>query len=107
MSLDFKIVDSAGDEVYSRNITHNLCEMAEVAGVYDVLWRPDENGFETAAHCIDTLRRGLDFLVCNRKLCEKYDPANGWGSYGGLVTFVTTVLMACCDNPDGKIEVSR
>jgi hypothetical protein len=30
------------DEVYSRNITHNLNRMAEAAGLYIALWRPGE-----------------------------------------------------------------
>ena len=58
MSLDFRLsVD--GDEVYSRNITHNLNKMAEAAGIYTVLWRPDENGITKAHQCIEPLRTGL------------------------------------------------
>ncbi len=32
------------NEVYSANITHNLGEMADKAGIYYALWRPEEKG---------------------------------------------------------------
>ena len=51
MSLDFYLyvdVDTGGEEPHrtdlcDKNITHNLTEMADKAGIYKCLWRPDEN----------------------------------------------------------------
>ena len=43
MSLDFRLkynIDNNEICVYSGNITHNLNEMAEAAGVYGCLWCP-------------------------------------------------------------------
>ena len=106
MSLDFRLsVD--GDKVYSRNITHNLNKMAEAAGIYKALWRPDENGITKAHQCIEPLRTGLLELVSNRAHYEQFNSPNGWGLYKHFVPFVTDVLMACCEHPDADVEVSR
>ena len=37
MSLDVTLRDDAGDELYRRNITHNLGKMAQEAGIYKCL----------------------------------------------------------------------
>ena len=106
MSLDFTLsVD--GDEVYSRNITHNLNKMAEAAGIYTVLWRPDENGITKAHQCIAPLREGLLDLIAHRAHYEQYNSPNGWGLYKHFVPFVTDGFMACCEHPDADVEVSR
>ena len=45
MSLHFNLyyeIDNNRIEVFSRNITHNLNKMADVAGIYDVLWGADD-----------------------------------------------------------------
>ena len=106
MSLDFSL--NAADEcVFSRNITHNLGRMADAAGIYEVLWRPDENGITKAQQCIEPLSVGLLELVRNRAKYEVYNSPNGWGLYEHFVPFVTAVLTACCDYPDAEISVSR
>src|SRR5688572_29936062 len=45
--------------VYSANITHNLNAMAENAGIYMHLWRPDQIGIMTASQLIAPLTAGL------------------------------------------------
>lgn len=106
MSLDFSLY-IGGDEVYSRNITHNLTKMADAAGIYTVLWRPDENGITKAHHCIKPLTEGLLDLISRRAHYEQYNSPNGWGLYRHFVPFVADVLMACADHPDADVEVSR
>ena len=49
--------DSPGREIYSRNITHNLNDMAEAAGLYEALWRPDDTGFVYARDLIPEIGR--------------------------------------------------
>jgi precorrin-6x reductase len=46
MSLDIWLEISATP--FEANITHNLNRMAEAAGVYKVLWRPEENEIKCA-----------------------------------------------------------
>lgn len=93
--------------VYSHNITHNLGLMAKEAGVYQHLWRPEELSIEVAGDLIIPLQNALEKLTSDPAHFQTFNPANGWGSYEGLVEFVTQYLQACRDNPDATITVSR
>lgn len=95
------------DLVFDYNITHNLNRMADAAGLYNCLWRPDENGINTAKQLIEPLRQGLHLLKLNPEEYKKYNPENGWGSYEGLVTFVEKYLDACYKYPDAKVSADR
>ena len=94
-------------EVYERNVTHNLGRMAREAGLYEVLWRPDENGWTIAAQLIPTLEAGLAKLLLCPDHFRQFNPENGWGSYEGLVDFVRSYLDACREHPAATVEVSR
>lgn len=98
---------SDDDEVYSANITHNLNRMAEEAGIYYPLWRPEEIGVTIARQLIDPLEAGLQLLVSDPHRFEQYNPSNGWGSYDGLVSFVHDYLAACKEYPEAEVYASR
>lgn len=106
MSLWVYLEDENG-EVYSRNITHNLNAMAQAAGLYRAIWRPEEIGATVAAQLIGPLQQGLMALATDRREYEKHNPANGWGSYVSLVDFVTDYLAACREHTEASIRVSR
>lgn len=93
--------------VYSANITQNLNTMAEKAGIYKHLWRPDEIGVTKAEQLIAPLREGLERLKSNPSLYEALNPSNGWGDYSGLVGFVAGYLSACEQYPEAEVNVSR
>lgn len=93
--------------VFWRNITHNLGGMAEKAGIYKALWRPEEIGAKIAGDIIEPLTNGLDLLKQNPDEFKKYNPENGWGDYEGLVDFVTEYLRFCVLFPDAEISVFR
>lgn len=114
------------EEIYTSNITHNLGDMAEAAGLYDVLWRPyrlmpgytlgddhiAEYEFEigvkiTASALIDKLESGLVLLKSKPEHFKKFNPNNGWGNYDGLVNFVESYLIACKETPDAIVRVDR
>lgn len=99
--------ETESTEVYWRNITHNLAEMASAAGIYQHLWRPDEIGVTEAVALIDPLTEGLKRLRAEPDKFRAYDPPNGWGSYEGFVTFVADYLAACRKYPSATIRVSR
>lgn len=103
MSLDVYLTQ----DVYSANITHNLNNMAEEAGIYEALWRPDEAGYYRAGELIEPLSEGLIKLLADPDHYRAFNPPNGWGSYEGLVKFVTEYIEACKQNRDAKIQVSR
>ena len=99
--------DDNGTTVYRGNITHNLNHMADAAGLYVFLWRPDECGIETAHQLITPLREGLSRLEADPATYEKLNPSNGWGDYDGLLRFVRGYLAACERYPDATVRVSR
>ena len=107
MSLDITLLKTMPTEVYEANITHNLGDMAEAAGIYKHLWRPDEIGKTKAGELIPHLEKGLEYLETNPDYCKTFNPENGWGTYEVLVDFVKEYLTACKANPDADIKISR
>jgi len=93
--------------IYNANITHNLTGMADAAGIYKALWRPDENGITKAHQLVEPLSAGLEKLRADPDRFSTFNPANGWGRYEGLVAFVEKYLNACRENPDADVTVSR
>lgn len=107
MSLDVMLTNADGVEVYSANITHNLNKMANAAGIYECLWRPEEHDIEFASQIIDPLSVGLARLVTNKAEFEAYNAPNGWGLWEHFVTFCANYLQACRDNPNARVSVCR
>jgi hypothetical protein len=107
MSLDFSLSRVQETEVYSANITHNLGKMADAAGIYYALWRPEERDYRIASDIIPVLEEGLQKLKNDPAHYKTFDADNGWGLYEHFVPFVEKVLNACKEYPDAKIEVSR
>ena len=106
MSLDFYLKRTQLTVVFDRNITHNLNTMAQEAGIYEALWRPDEHGYTKAEQIIPILKEGLSKLEADPEHFKKFDSPNGWGMYIHFVPFVKAVLEACEEYPDADIEVS-
>lgn len=107
MSLDVYLTAVRKTEVYSRNITHNLGAMADEAGIYKHLWRPEELEITTAGELIEPLTSALKTIKSDPERFEQHNPSNGWGDYDGFVAFVIDYLAACQENPDAEIEISR
>ena len=114
MSLDVDLMVMQPISVYSRNITHNLNEMASQVVVdennltlYDILWKPEEYGFTHARTIVGYLDEGWNILMSDPEFFKQFDPENGWGSYEGLCDFVYTYKNACRDNMDAELEVSK
>lgn len=100
-------VPEADNEVFSANITHNLGRMADEAGLYTCLWRPEKCGITTAADLIGPLTCGLGLLRNDPQTFKTLNPPNGWGDYDGLVRFVEDYLAACIAYPEAEVSVSR
>ena len=105
------VIVSSGEVIseysFDANITHNLNKMADAAGLYQIVWRPDENKITYAEQLIDPLTEGLARLKANPESFKKYEPSNGWGSYDGLVQFLEEYLDACKKFPQALVYVSR
>ena len=95
------------EPVFESNVTHNLNRMAEAAGIYRHLWRPEEIGVTKAGQLVQPLREGLARLRSDPGHFKKYNPENGWGNYDGLVRFVSNYLDACEQFPDADVTACR
>jgi hypothetical protein len=122
-----KTLEEKEEELYSANITHNLGEMADKAGIYEALWRPHrlrevydiseddhfaEREYEDsvtilAKDIIPYLEKGLEKLISKPDYYEKFNSPNGWGMYEHFVPFVQDYLTACKHFPESIVNVSR
>lgn len=93
-------------EVFDRNITHNLAQMANKAGIYEALWHPDKINATYAKDIIDVLEKGLIKLKANPSHFKQFNASNGWGMYKNFVPFVEECLNACRKYPNAKITTS-
>ncbi len=106
MSLDVYL-NLGDEEVFSANVTHNLNTMAEEAGIYKHLWRPDEIGITKAAELIEPLCAGLALMCEQPERFEALNPENGWGSYTGFLPWIAKYRQACVKFPNATVRVSR
>lgn len=100
------------EEVYSANITHNLNKMADAAGIYNCLWRPDEcyqseDGNVYAKDLIVPIREGLEKLERSPVIYRAFNAPNGWGLYEHFVPWIERYLHACIEYPESIVTVSR
>lgn len=113
--------------LYKSNITHNLGKMANMAGIYEALWRPyrlkkgydlKEGDYEAewafedsvttvAEEIIPVLEKGLKDLKERPEYFKKFDSPNGWGTYIHFVPFVEKYLEALREYPKAIVITSR
>lgn len=107
MSLDVYLEVVQPCQVFEANITHNLTSMANEAGIYKELWRPEEVGITVARQLIEPLTKGLELMKSDPERFERHNPSNGWGSYKGFVPWIERYLDACREYPEAAVRVSR
>lgn len=109
MSLDVRLegVETRTIGYFSSNITHNLGRMAEAAGIYQAIWRPEELGITKAGELIPLLEVGLKELESDPEKFSQYNAPNGWGTYERFVPWVRDYLEACKEHPEATVEVCR
>lgn len=95
------------EELYNDNITHNLYTMAEEAGIFQHLWRPEELNINKANELIIPLEKGLADLKARPDYFKQFNDPNGWGMYEHFIPFVEKYIEACKLYPDADINVSR
>lgn len=89
------------------NLTHNLNKMAMQAGLYDCVWRPEENEIEYCKQMIDPLIHGINTLKSDPERFKKMNPSNGWGCYENLLETCEKYLEICEKYPDAIISACR
>jgi len=71
------------ESLYWANITHNLGEMADKAGIYKALWRPEEIGAKYAKDIIEIVEKGLSDLKARPEYFEQFNSPVVPKSLGG------------------------
>ena len=105
MSLDFSLTEQTIDgdtEVFEINITHNLTGMADALGIYEMLWKPEKNGYLSASSMIPKLKDAIIELASNREKYSKFNPSNGWGSYDNFLVSLCEILENLKRYPSSK-----
>ncbi len=92
---------------YTANITHNLCDMADAARIYQCVWRPEEVGITKAAQLIEPLRNGIAAMKDAPAKFKSLDSPNGWGLYVHFLPWLERYLAACQEFPNADVEVRR
>ncbi len=92
---------------YSANITHNLGVMAEAAGIYKHVWRPEELAIYTASELIEPLRAGIAKMKADPEKFKAHNSPNGWGLYENFLPWLERYLEACEMYPGAHVSVSR
>ena len=95
------------DVLFDANITHNLSKMADEAGIYMQVWRPDEIGITKARELIEPLRNGIALMKADPPRFEAFNSPNGWGLYKHFLPWLERYLLACEAWPDANVEISR
>jgi len=92
------------ENLYWANITHNLANMADKAGIYQACWHPERIPAIKAGEIIPLLEGGLTDLKARPEYFKQFNASNGWGLYEHFVPWVENYLNACRENPDAEIE---
>lgn len=112
MSLDF-ILQGQACEHCGRGaeplfewmgITHNLVPMAQEAGIYECLWRPDEHGFTKASHVAQVLEPAIANMEKTPERFRALNPENDWGTYEGFMAALHSIAAACRKHPEAEVS---
>lgn len=76
------------EESFWKNITHNLGQMAEEAGIYGILWHPEENNVNRVGDMIAPLENGIHQMKADPSRFKAFDASNGWGNIRSVLTLV-------------------
>lgn len=96
-----------GEELFNKNITHNLGQMAREAGFYKQLWRPEETDVVTAQQLGVHIEKGIAELKSNPEKYKQFSAENGWGTYEQFLPWLSELLTACKEYPDAIVSASR
>jgi len=126
MSLDISLVSVEGEkgmcccsccgnihetekyiEYFEANITHNLNNMADEAGIYKMLWRPEECNISTAKELINPLKDAIKMMKDDPRRFKRFDSENGWGIYDDFVPWLEELLEACKTYPEAQVKSCR
>ena len=95
------------NNVFNANITSNLYRMAIEAGVGDELWNPYELDISKAGQLIEPLNNAIADMEHRPSHYQKFDAANGWGTYKDFLPWLKRLYDACKEYPNSTVEISK
>jgi len=133
---DWYVIIYKGEDIYTNrakivfydiigdfNITHNLTDMADEVKInvkdifnlsddcfmtlYQVLWRGDENGFDTLVRTGKFLEKAIPYMKKNKEKLEKYNPKNWWWSYDWLLQKCNEIYDLYLTEKEWEITYSK
>jgi hypothetical protein len=104
MSLDIYLTEIKECEVYWANITHNLGEMWNKAGIYDDLY--NSKG-KKGKDILNNLIIARDKMLMNPEYYKQFNAKNGWGIYDNAIKFLENLIIAIEENPESIINISK
>jgi hypothetical protein len=112
MSLWFGLYyenDGHHNSVFNINITHNLNAIANKAGVYDCLWRPEEFNIRKASDIQEKVHSAIVELEENGDAYAYIEltPKNKWGTIDGFIKQLKLIYKACVEYPNAKLSAHR
>ena len=81
--------------------------MAEKVGIYQCLWRFEENDLKYASELIRPLKDGIAWMKDYPENFRKYDAPNGWGTYDDFLLWLERLLEACERYPKALVETDK
>lgn len=96
-----------GETLWEANITHNLNTMADEAGIYGIVWRPEENGIRVAGDLTERLSEAIKLMEQNPPRFEQHNAPNGWGLYKHFLPWLKALKDASLMHPNAIVRVSR
>jgi hypothetical protein len=122
-----KTLEERKEDLYGANITHNLGDMADAAGLYEALWRPhrlkegynipekdydaeykfEEENPVKAHEIISIIEKGLEDMIARPEYYETFNSSNGWGMYHNFVPWIEEYLQALNEYPESFVECDR
>lgn len=97
---------NSGEQVYEKNITHNLSRMATEAGFGKQLWHPEETDVVTASQLGYHIDKGIIELESNPEKYKEFSASNGWGTYEQFIPWLKELSQACKEYPDAVVSTS-
>lgn len=92
---------------YKSSISNDLSSMADAAGVYRHIWRPEGLGIIKASELVAPLNEGLRVLRANKERFKCFEPKHKRDTYEDLTNFIEHYIKASIKYPDATIEIER
>ena len=104
MSIDFSLEQLEPVEVFSSNMTHNVCAMWIEAGCFDALYNSEG---KHAKDVVNELTSGYKKMSLAPNIYKKLNPSNGWGDYDTALVWLKELIDACDAYPEAIVRICK